>query len=294
MTLIIAESFTDGLAKLTRKEQAAIKQTAFDLQVNPENPGLSFHRIEKSKDKYFWSVRVNRDIRIIVHKRGDSLLLAYVDHHDEAYKWAEKRRLEVHPRTGAAQIVEIRERVEEVVLRKIAESAAPKPLLLAHESDDALLDCGVPEDWLDEVRKATEDSLFDICRFLPEEAREAVLNLAVGIRPEPRPRGAATDPFGHPDARRRFWTMNDGAAMRRAFQAAEERLELSLKPGQRERVDRYFQSPRSLDEMAQDRADRDFSGRKTLDFAALRDRAIETLRAQRGEREGQKPSRRRK
>lgn len=34
---------------------------------------------------------------------GDSsLLLCYVDHHDQAYDWAERRKLETHPKTGAA------------------------------------------------------------------------------------------------------------------------------------------------------------------------------------------------
>ena len=75
---------------------------------------LQFHRIDNSKDPNFWSVRVSRDIRIIVHKTGASLLLAYVGHHDDAYRWAERRRIETHPKTGALQIVEIRERVEEV------------------------------------------------------------------------------------------------------------------------------------------------------------------------------------
>jgi hypothetical protein len=49
-----------------------------------------------------------------VHKTYESVLVAYVDHHDAAYAWAERRRIEAHPRTGAIQIVEIRERVDEV------------------------------------------------------------------------------------------------------------------------------------------------------------------------------------
>jgi hypothetical protein len=40
------------------------------------------HRIDKSRDPNFWSVRVNADVRIILHKTETSLLLAYVDHHD--------------------------------------------------------------------------------------------------------------------------------------------------------------------------------------------------------------------
>jgi len=55
----IADTFTDGQAKLTGEEQKVVKTTAFDLQLNPTNPGLSFHKLDKAKDKNFWSVRVN-------------------------------------------------------------------------------------------------------------------------------------------------------------------------------------------------------------------------------------------
>jgi mRNA-degrading endonuclease RelE of RelBE toxin-antitoxin system len=58
MEFRIADTFTDSLAKLTGEEQKAVKTTAFDLQMNPANPGLSFHKLEKAKDKNFWSVRV--------------------------------------------------------------------------------------------------------------------------------------------------------------------------------------------------------------------------------------------
>jgi hypothetical protein len=61
----IADTFTDSLARLTGEEQNADKTTAFDLQVNPATPGMSFHKLDKAKDKNFWSVRVNADIRPI-------------------------------------------------------------------------------------------------------------------------------------------------------------------------------------------------------------------------------------
>src|ERR1700730_10980501 len=121
MEFRIADTFTDALANLTAQEQKAAKTTAFDLQLDPSAPGLQFHRIDKSKDPNFWSIRVNRDLRIIVHKTAASFLLAYVAHHDDAYTWATRRRIEAHPKTGAIQIVEVRERVEEI--------APPPPLL---------------------------------------------------------------------------------------------------------------------------------------------------------------------
>ena len=118
MQFLIADTFTDSLAKLNRDEQKAVKTTAFDLQMNPANPGMQFHKLDKVKDKNFWSVRVNRDIRLIVHKSELSILLCYVDHHDNAYQWAERRKLETHPKTGAAQLVEIRETIKEVTVPK--------------------------------------------------------------------------------------------------------------------------------------------------------------------------------
>src|SRR5262245_16457015 len=113
MEFRIADTFTDSLARLTGDEHKAVKTTAFDLQINAALPSLSFHKLDRARDRNFWSVRVSRDIRIIVHRTTSSLLLCYVDHHDSAYGWAERRKLEVHPATGAAQFVEIRETVQE-------------------------------------------------------------------------------------------------------------------------------------------------------------------------------------
>ena len=59
MDFLIADTFTDSLARLTGDEQKAVKTTAFDLQMNLAAPGLSFHKLDKAKDKNFWSVRVN-------------------------------------------------------------------------------------------------------------------------------------------------------------------------------------------------------------------------------------------
>jgi mRNA-degrading endonuclease RelE of RelBE toxin-antitoxin system len=79
MQFRIADTFTDSLAKLTGDEQKAVKTTAFDLQLNPANPRMSFHKIDNARDKNFWSVRVSSDLRIIVHKASNGLLLDFGD-----------------------------------------------------------------------------------------------------------------------------------------------------------------------------------------------------------------------
>src|SRR5271166_4742557 len=115
MEFLISDTFTDSLSRLTGDEQKVVKTTAFDLQLNPAARGMQLHKLDKARDKNFWSVRVGSDIRLIVHKTQASLLLCYVGHHDKAYDWAERRKLETHPKTGAAQLVEIRETVQEIV-----------------------------------------------------------------------------------------------------------------------------------------------------------------------------------
>src|SRR6202521_5108066 len=140
MEFRIADTFTDSLARLTGAEQRAVKTTAFDLQLDPANPGMNFHRLHRPKGPNFWSVRVNDDIRLIVHRTAVSLLLCYVGHHDAAYAWAERRKIERHPTTGAAQLVELRERIEEILLPRVpVMQPESKPLLFAETADDKLL-----------------------------------------------------------------------------------------------------------------------------------------------------------
>jgi mRNA-degrading endonuclease RelE of RelBE toxin-antitoxin system len=247
MQFLIADIFTDSLARLTGEEQKAVKTTAFDLQMNPENPGMKLHKLDKAKDKNFWSVRVSEDLRIIIHKTDRSLLLCYADHHDPAYRWAERRKLETHPKTGAAQLVEVRETVQEIITPAYVEAeqpAPPKPCLFAGVSDDDLLNYGVPLEWLNDVRQATEDTLLALADHLPSEAAEALLELATGGKPEvAKPAPTGTDPFAHPDAQRRFRVMNNIEELQRALDYPWEKWTVFLHPAQRQWVERDYSGP---------------------------------------------------
>ncbi|MDZ4760963.1 MAG: 3'-5' exonuclease [Alphaproteobacteria bacterium] len=252
MNFRIADTFTDSLARLTGEEQKAVKTAAFDLQLNPSSPSMGFHKLAKAKDKNFWSVRVGSDIRLIVHKSDASLLLCYVDHHDKAYDWAERRKLETHPTTGAAQLVEIRETVKEVLVPIYVQTElvlAPKPApalkpLFAGTPDDELLGYGVPAEWLDDVKKATEGTLLALAEHLPAEAAEALLELATGGKPRVSTQIAATEnPFDHPDAQRRFRVMTNVEELQRALDFPWEKWTVFLHPEQRQWVERDYSGP---------------------------------------------------
>jgi mRNA-degrading endonuclease RelE of RelBE toxin-antitoxin system len=248
MNFRIADTFTDSLSKLTNEEQKAVKTTAFDLQVNPASPGMKFHKLEKAKDKRFWSIRVSSDLRLIVHKTESSLLLCYVAHHDHAYSWAECRKLETHPQTGAAQLVEIRETVKEIIIptyTDVPKQASPvKPPLFANYSDAELLKYGVPPEWLGDVRKASDDTILELADHLPGEAAEALLCLATGTLPQILPPAAAgADPFAHPDAERRFRTMHNIEELERALEYPWEKWIVFLHPAQRQMVEKEYTGP---------------------------------------------------
>ena len=267
MEFRIADTFTDSLARLTGEEQKAVKTAAFDLQLNPSQPSLQFHKLAKAKDPNFWSIRVSRDVRLIVHKTGTSLLLCYVNHHDEAYQWAERRKVETHPKTGAAQLVEIRERVQEIAIPKYVEverTPEAKPPLFSALSDDQLLAFGVPREWLGDARHANEDSVLDLAEHLPAEAAEALLNLATGTAPRTPPQVSpdvpafslsarldtsakvsepTLDAFNHPDAQRRFRTISSQEELERAFEYPWEKWTIFLHPAQRQLVERDYSGP---------------------------------------------------
>jgi len=247
MQFRIADTFTDSLAKLNNEEQKLVKTTAFDLQLDSASPGMQFHKLDRARDPNFWSVRVGSDIRLIVHRTAESMLLCYVGHHDNAYHWAERRKLETHPQTGAAQLVEIRETIKEFSLPRYAigeEQVHPKPPLFAGVANEVLLGYGVPAEWLDDVRRADEDALLELADHLPGEAAEALLCLATGTTPQiAPPLAAGTDPFAHPDAQRRFRVMQNVEELERALEYPWEKWTVFLHPAQRQLMERDFSGP---------------------------------------------------
>lgn len=250
MEFRIADTFTASLCKLTADEQKLVKQTAFDAQVNPASPGLRFHKLERGRDKNFWSLSVGMDIRIIVHRTTQSLLFCYVDHHDKAYAWAEKRKLEVHPQTGAAQLVEVREVVQTVTRHEPERTA--KRAIFAAISDEQLLNYGVPEAWLPAVRALVDhDALLELASYLPAEAGEALLDMALGRTPDvvgyaPVTSAATQDfsvAFQHPDAQRRFRLMGSAEELQRALDYPWDKWLVFLHPDQRTLVEGSFNGP---------------------------------------------------
>lgn len=243
MPFVIADTFQESLADLANHEQKQVKQTVFDFQIDRSHPSMQLHRIDNSPDDNFWSARVNQDIRIVVHKQGDHFALCYVDHHDDAYEWAERRKLEKHPETGAVQLVEVEERTEEIV-HEIHRQREPK--LFDEYEESYLLKLGVPPEWLEAVRHVGESQLLELVERLPEEVGERLVDLATGEPvpvPEDKTKAIEEDPFEHPDTRRRFHVVEDERQLRQALEWPWERWVVFLHPKQRDAIEKTYNGP---------------------------------------------------
>jgi hypothetical protein len=134
--------------------------TVLELVENPKGQGTNLHRLDKSRDKNLWSCRANQDIRIILHLHNGQITLLYVDHHDAAYDWAENRVYKFDEKVKNWKVVKIKE--ETVVLRTTVEAEPEAKRPYAKYSDNALAATGASPGDFDEIRAATEDTIFDL------------------------------------------------------------------------------------------------------------------------------------
>jgi hypothetical protein len=238
MQFRIADTFTASLARLTGLGQKAVKTTAFDLQLDPTSRGLHFPRLDRARDS---KVRVTADVRLIVHKTATSVLLCYVGHHDAAYGWAERRKIERHPVTGATQLVEVRERVEEIAIASPAPDPANPPLF-SGIADQTLLAYGVPVEW---ARGGAQRHRGHAVRHSRSPAARGVrVTIESSDWRDPGgPRACSRRSVTHPDAQRRFRVLPNVEELERALDFPWEKWAVFLHPAQRQLVDRSYAGP---------------------------------------------------
>ena len=78
------------------------------FQNNPTSGSINYEPIHDVQDKRVRTVRIGLDYRgVVLHpEKGDIYLLMWVDHHDEAIDWAKRKVFDIHPVTGALQVID--------------------------------------------------------------------------------------------------------------------------------------------------------------------------------------------
>ena len=181
----LSQDFLLQLSKLPVNVHTKVMKWAILFQTDPKSPSINYENINGARDTNLKSVRLDRDWRGIVFKQstGDVYVLLYVDHHDDAYRWAENRKLTINPVTGAMQMVVVESVVKqiEVPAAEAQGTSTTTPALFADLSDRELMSIGVPEESLASVRAISEEEQLDaIQATLPLEAYEGLFLVAAG------------------------------------------------------------------------------------------------------------------
>ncbi|MFB0705793.1 UvrD-helicase domain-containing protein, partial [Pseudomonas protegens] len=221
---------------------------------NPMATGINYERIHDAADPNMRSVRINENMRGIVLKPdvGNVYCLLWVDQHDDAYQWARRHRVAIHPDVGSIQVYA----VQEVADTKASDASAE---VRAVGLFDALKDreirrLGVPDDRLEAVRAVTNEGELEALEAqLPDEAYEALYLFAAGetfdkiISDQSAP--AAVDPtdFGaaleRDSSRRHFVVLTDDSDLEALLAAPLEHWRVFLHPSQRKLVERDWSGP---------------------------------------------------
>lgn len=181
----ISQEFLLELGKQPSSVHARVVKWMLKFQQNPTATGINYEAIKGARDRNLRSVRIDQDWRGILFKpdRGDLFILLHLGHHDEAYRWAENRRLSINPATGALQVV-VLDSVEAATTKTDARPAnvdQSAPPLFAGITDEQLVRLGTPVELLPMVRGIHDEAdLDDAQKLLPVEAYEALFLLMAG------------------------------------------------------------------------------------------------------------------
>jgi superfamily I DNA/RNA helicase len=181
LKVALAQDFLANLPRLPSSVQSRVLKWALKFQGDPTSPGINYETIKGARDKNLRSIRIDQDWRGIVFKpdKGDVYVLMYVDKHDDAYRWAETRRVAINPVTGAMQLFAVEEKVEPIPVA-VPSSEVPSALY-ASLTDAQLLSVGVPEEMIPRIRGIhSEQDLDDLQSSLPVEAYEGLFLIAAG------------------------------------------------------------------------------------------------------------------
>lgn len=173
----ISSDFLTAFARLPRQVQGKVTEFVNKFRNNPMSPGINYEKLNSGIDKKIFSVRIDDTYRGIVVRQQEVgvYLLLWVDHHDEAYQWAARKRCEVNPKTGAIQVFDVQTVVEQA-------STPDKVTLFALAKDDELIKLGVPEIQLDFVRSfISKEDFYKAEQSMPHDAYEHLSWLAEGF-----------------------------------------------------------------------------------------------------------------
>lgn len=251
VSVAFSDKYFDSLLKLTPNEQAQANKAVMLFQQDPQHGGLHYEKLVACKDDKLRSIRVNQDVRIILAtvEKQNLYLMLYIDHHEPAYDWAARRKVEINPNTGSLQVFTSQEHGLDEPQQAVA---AEQPGLFAAFRDRQLMQLGVPEEALALVRSIRSEAELETARLneqIPADAHDGLFMLMAGASFEEAynevvalaPQQVDTDDFSaalaRPESRARFVVADNEEALQEMLSQSLEKWRVFLHPAQRRLVE---------------------------------------------------------
>ncbi|MDR2457032.1 MAG: UvrD-helicase domain-containing protein, partial [Clostridiales Family XIII bacterium] len=172
-TLVLASTFMDAFASIPNQDQKKVNQFLNKFRNNPSSPSINYEKIIGAKDNKMRSVRITDDYRSIIAQYPDTYLLLWIDHHDNAYKWAKNRKCEINPTTKNVQLYQVSD--------QIPTTPQSEKLLFSDIQENDILALGVPQEQLKLVYNLVNfNDLINAKDAFPTDAYEYLNYLATG------------------------------------------------------------------------------------------------------------------
>lgn len=246
----ISIDFLTSFASLPKQKQGKATEFFNKFRTNPNSPGINYEKIDEGIDKNICSVRIDDTYRAIVVRCPDTnvYMLLWVDHHDEAYAWAKRKKCSINKATGGVQVFD----VQEVAVEKQVE----KESLFGKYTDDQLIRMGLPDEQIPMIKSLeTLDEFYSVKKSIPEDAYEGLEWLAhdfdydevIETLYEDKPEDVNSEDFAaalQSDSSKKSFVIVDGEEeLKRIMAEPLEKWRIFLHPTQRKIVNRDFLGP---------------------------------------------------
>lgn len=246
----ISSDFLSSFAALPRQVQKKVTEFINKFKTNSRSSGINLEKIKDGTDKNMCSVRIDNTYRGILVRQEDSnvYLLLWVDHHDEAYEWARRKRCEINKRTGSIQVFDVQE-----VTKTDDKNDAPG--IFDNIRNEDLLTLGVPESLCDYIRSLkTPEKFNNSVNNIPRDIIEPLSWIAEGIdiaevieayaedKPETVPENLE-DALKTPLNMQSFVVVEGEDELKRIMAAPLEKWRIFLHPTQRKIVNKNYSGP---------------------------------------------------
>ena len=248
---------TRSLQKLPDRVSARFQVMMNKLMSDPSAKGLDFEPIQGARDRRLRSIRVDKQYRAIALKDGRDVVFLHVDDHDEAFRWAGKRKAPVDPQMNRIRIVEDAPDLES---DQPPEPAGEGAALFDDIPDARLMRLGVWSEEIPAIRRIrTLEDLEETATERDATTHDILVGLAAGMNDEDiltsvgaeepvdrsveRAAPELADVLESPESRQKIFIPDDEAELRRFFDGELEGWRVFLHPSQRKVAYRDYNGP---------------------------------------------------